>query len=337
MNTFVINNSDEIGCGSDITEFSLVYECQPWVFGATQTLDPGEISTNNELVPSDCVGQGEELPISIQLSEIGCILPLTTASEVPCEGECQIGASFSSAWLQGNTFQFTNTSTSNPSNLSVSFYWDFGFTTTTVENPIVTFPGPGNYFITFIVYSTEDPSCFGTISGQVPIVEEQDCCELFPSFTFEFLDEPFCQTVQFTNTTIGLCSETEFLWEFGDGETSTEENPIHEFEGYVGYIVTLTISFEGCSNSVVDYIIAGECYPHHGGDEGGIHISAKNGTGEDFLTDIFPNPASEKVTVELTSPVDELGIMTVYDVAGRTVYTKEIYLDEGTLNRTEFY
>ena len=56
-----------------------------------------------------------------------------------------------------------------------------------------------------------------------------------------------CFTYQFSDTTEGQihftnCSEnaSTYLWEFGDGETSTEKNPVHTFSSSSPYFVKLT-------------------------------------------------------------------------------------------------
>lgn len=46
--------------------------------------------------------------------------------------------------------------------------------------------------------------------------------------------------VQFTDKTIGIVSRWQ--WDFGDGHTSSEPNPIHEFAAAGAYTVTLTVS-----------------------------------------------------------------------------------------------
>jgi PKD repeat protein len=45
-------------------------------------------------------------------------------------------------------------------------------------------------------------------------------------------------SISFTNT--GTSENCTFLWDFGDGTTSTEENPIHEYTSATTFAVTLT-------------------------------------------------------------------------------------------------
>ena len=50
-------------------------------------------------------------------------------------------------------------------------------------------------------------------------------------------------TVTFTNTST-VSGEVTYLWDFGDGETSTEENPVHTYNAKGEYTVTLTVTDE---------------------------------------------------------------------------------------------
>ncbi|MDQ1255496.1 MAG: hypothetical protein QG656_87, partial [Candidatus Hydrogenedentes bacterium] len=50
-------------------------------------------------------------------------------------------------------------------------------------------------------------------------------------------------TVQFTDHSVtGAASITDWLWDFGDGETSTERNPVHTYLDRGRYTVTLTVT-----------------------------------------------------------------------------------------------
>ena len=73
--------------------------------------------------------------------------------------------------------------------------------------------------------------------------------------------------VQFTDDT--TCGCTSLNWDFGDGSSSSQQNPSHTYETPGPYTVTLTCSIED-SESVttkVDYIhpyttgVGGEAYP----------------------------------------------------------------------------
>ena len=68
-------------------------------------------------------------------------------------------------------------------------------------------------------------------------------------------------TVQFTNNSQNA---TSYLWDFGDGSTSTEQNPSHVYTVLGVYDITLTAEAGACGNSIYsedDFIIVGTTPP----------------------------------------------------------------------------
>jgi hypothetical protein len=61
------------------------------------------------------------------------------------------------------------------------------------------------------------------------------------------------QVTQFNDASSG--SPTSWLWNFGDGQTSTQQNPTHVFNGPGPFSVTLTVSNASGSSQVVQQVI----------------------------------------------------------------------------------
>jgi len=55
-------------------------------------------------------------------------------------------------------------------------------------------------------------------------------------------------SVQFTDASTTGCEVVEWLWDFGDGDTSTEQNPVHRYETAGVFTVTLTVG-DACGYS----------------------------------------------------------------------------------------
>lgn len=136
------------------------------------------------------------------------------------------------------TVLFRNTSTLNPE----GWLWNFGDgNISTLENPTHTYQDGGQYSIELSAYIGEDTISvtkehFISVSEPlIPIVgfsiEESG---IAPSTPFHFIDE-----------TIGTV--TERLWDFGDGNTSTSENPVHTYLQAGIYTVCLTVTGPGGS------------------------------------------------------------------------------------------
>lgn len=133
-----------------------------------------------------------------------------------------------------------------------TFFYDFGdgstaLTSTAPEMIAHTFTKPGTYLVT--------------------LYASNDCSSISTTETIVVLDQP---TVAFTaDRTIG-CNGTvvkfknnskngvSYLWDFGDGTTSTEFEPQHTFTGAgINYTVSLTATnLLGCTNTSIltDYI-----------------------------------------------------------------------------------
>ena len=131
---------------------------------------------------------------------------------------------------------FDKTVTNEP----IAFWnWDFGDgNTSTLSNPIHTYLTGGNFTVRLIVE---------TANGCKDTVNKIELVKTGPTPIVDFSATPlvYCvgQPVSFVNTTQGGLT---YLWDFGDGGTSTLENPIHMYTNQGFYDVTLTVFNNGC-------------------------------------------------------------------------------------------
>lgn len=133
-----------------------------------------------------------------------------------------------------------------------SWIWDFGDNSTaTIAHPTHIFPREGVYKVTLT--ATGGP-------GSTPAVFEQEISiMLFDptaeiSYTADLLELKFKATTTYARS---------FLWNFGDGTTSTEKNPIHTYQNEGDYTITLTATgFEGTTEKVVtqDITVSSSAY-----------------------------------------------------------------------------
>ncbi|RYF79781.1 MAG: PKD domain-containing protein [Chitinophagaceae bacterium] len=140
--------------------------------------------------------------------------------------------------------QFTDLSSAAPGTTNTSWQWDFGNGTgATTQNAQTTFSAPGNYTISLKV--TSDKGCFASFSKPAYI-------KLTGGLQLGFTNTPPARcrapfTVNFTNTSIGPGALTYF-WDFGDGNTSTQQNPLHTYTASGSYSVLLAVtSSNGCT------------------------------------------------------------------------------------------
>jgi PKD repeat protein len=70
--------------------------------------------------------------------------------------------------------------------------------------------------------------------------------------------------VHFTDqSTSGLYEMVSWSWDFGDGHSSTDQNPVHVYDNAGSYSVTLTITTSGgnASTTKTDLIVVSEAVP----------------------------------------------------------------------------
>jgi gliding motility-associated-like protein len=154
---------------------------------------------------------------------------------------------FSSPACETSIIQFTDASAANAGALT-KWTWNLGNgKTDTVQNPTNTYTTPNTYDVTLVVASSK-----GCISS---LLTKQVKINYLPVPNFGMpevcLNDP---TAQFSDSsTIGDGSEAQFnyLWNFGDGFTSTAKNAQHKYTAVGNYTIALTVtSKDGCSKSV---------------------------------------------------------------------------------------
>jgi PKD repeat protein len=167
------------------------------------------------------------------------------------------------------TIVFASGGTKNAS----CWYWDFGDGTTSTEpNPSHTYRVPGSYIIT--LRTTSGTSCSSTATtGHTEITATESTMTSNvtvyalppqPDFTATPLFGGIPLNVTFTDTTTN--SPTSWSWDFGDGSTSTVQNPSHIYREVGTYTVKLTATnAQGSANATRDsyinaYALAPETY-----------------------------------------------------------------------------
>jgi len=97
------------------------------------------------------------------------------------------------------------------------------------RNPEHTYTTKGNYQVMLVAYNNTSSNTFRhTVSVQKSI----SAC-----FTVSGSNHVVYEAINFTNCSVNA---NEFEWDFGDGTSSTQENPSHEYTTAGTYEVTLT-------------------------------------------------------------------------------------------------
>ncbi len=101
---------------------------------------------------------------------------------------------------------------------------------------------------------------------------------------------------------------TSYAWDFGDGGTSTQTNPLHTFASGGTYMVQLTISDSiGCVDSVLQTVQV-------------VYVGTSDVAA--FEGEIYPNPFADKLEVALAAPAKTKVVMELRNELGITIATK---------------
>lgn len=132
----------------------------------------------------------------------------------------------------GTEVQFTDLSSGNPT----SWMWHFGDgASSPLQSPVYTYQTPGVYTVMLTV---SDENGVSGESATQTITVQGSSTPVVADFKTEVTNGTH---VQFTDLSSGY-GINSWLWDFGDGSTSTERNPLHVYLKEGTYHVTLTVS-----------------------------------------------------------------------------------------------
>lgn len=148
---------------------------------------------------------------------------------------------------QGQQVQFNDLSQAGSGGVS-SWLWNFGDpgsgtgNSSALQNPTHIYNAAGTYTVTLLVTNTG--GCTDTIAKPVVI---------YTLPAVDFTIEPGCvnDSTHFISSTFVNPTATR-IWDFGDGFTSTDEDPYHIYTSSGSFNVVLTITdTAGCENSIM--------------------------------------------------------------------------------------
>jgi PKD repeat protein len=181
-----------------------------------------------------------------------------------------------------------------------SYLWNFGSgaspRTAETEGPHhVTYSSGGSKTVTLTLNGLDE-----TIKEEVLIVSKHPAAK----FTNSINDK----TVSFTNTSTNAES---YFWDFGDGSQMDQESPEHIYEFSGDYLVKLIAINSVCGNDTTEQWIS-------------FNIAGENNISQSNKIEIFPNPANEKLYIELPQTATGTAKIHVYNIQGQKVLNRNI-------------
>ncbi|MCS6934182.1 MAG: PKD domain-containing protein [Chitinophagales bacterium] len=182
-----------------------------------------------------------------------------------------------------------------------TYLWSNGATTQSIT---VTTSG------TYSVNVTNTNACAGV--GQSNTITVTVTPQPSASFTQSASGNPY--TISFTNTSTNA---TSYLWNFGNGQTSTEPNPTHVYNANGVYTVTLIATNGACTSTYSSTInITG--------------VSVEDITGSLESIKLYPNPNAGSAQLEIYANTNADAVVSIADFTGRTLYQVPVQLYTGT-------
>jgi PKD repeat protein len=202
---------------------------------------------------------------------------------------------------------FTDATTNTPT----SWAWTFtpstvtyvGGTNASSQNPQVEFNAAGTYTVNLaatnaVITNNENKINYITIN---PI----------SAAGFTFVDGPGTQ-VTFTDVSTNA---TSWAWDFGDGNTSTQQSPTHTYATSGSYTACL-IATNACGSDTI-------CQS--------VSIVSTGINTEDAQINVYPNPSNGRFILSMNTNGEEI-LLNVYNSTGQLVYTDMIAASQGEIS-----
>ena len=270
--------------------------------------DFGDGSTSTSQNPSHTYSAADTFHVCLTIhDDHGCSDTWCHSVIVSAVNPCHANFTFHATGLD---VSFTDVSTAGGA--ITSWQWDFGDgATSTSQNPQHTFAVGDTFHVCLTIHDSH--GCSDTYCHDVIVSSIHPC---HASFTFGI--DSTGTVIHFTNTSTGTTGSTTYSWDFGDGGTSTLENPTYTYPHTGHHVVCLFISDSttGCSSHYCHVVFHGHVHHHHQAYSTARVINS-DGVDNDFM--VYPNPVSNTVWVEYELPENALVKIEVYDLLGNIV------------------
>ena len=142
------------------------------------------------------------------------------------------------------TISFTNATAPTDPGSSFIWYLGDGTTNSTVINPVYTYTDAGTYVVSLVVFDPNSCDVKDSSSTFITVYPT-------PTVSFSFSLSPCSSSITTTNSSFGNFGNTPYIWNFGDGNTSTLPAPDYFYPVSGNYTLSLTaIDQNGCSSVV---------------------------------------------------------------------------------------
>lgn len=268
----------------------------------------GDMNTSDEVDPEHTYLSEGFFEVTLTASN-GC--GETSITQTVATGQFPL-ADFTSSFTGGCApFEVQFTDISSGTNLS-DWQWEFEGgvpAISTEQNPTVTYMEAGSYDVELTV--------FNSVGNNTMIFEDYIVVEPVPQPDYFYTINGLA--VAFTNTSVG---GTNYIWNFDDGEISSDFNPIHIYDEGGIYSVTLNAIEANCA-AAISYE---------------VFVDIQSSTDEEWLENIllFPNPTSGELYIQLPFSPAANGELNLKNINGQILRSEKIMNQKHRINISEF-
>ncbi|OWY21746.1 PKD domain-containing protein [Sphingobacteriales bacterium UPWRP_1] len=265
--------------------------------------------SGNNVVEILLAGDGAVHTLAVTDTETSGCTVLTEVTTPDCTPEAPCLAAYSYE-AQGLEVSFYNISATGAPIDSYTWNLGNGVTITNSATPVYTYNEAGTYNVCLTI--TAD-TCTASYCLNITLT---DACTGFASgFSVASLGQ---LSYQFTDASLGSTAN-EWLWGFGDGAISFEQNPFHEYEQPGNYTVCLVVqdTLNNCLDTYCTELLV----------TGVENIFSPNGV---LCLNIYPNPVSNHELVVdgfAQSDAGSVAILKLFGLQGSLVMQTTIKVD----------
>jgi PKD repeat protein len=128
------------------------------------------------------------------------------------------------------------------------------------------------------------------------------------------------------NSSVGI--NLTYLWDFGDGSSSSLQFPIHSYATNGPFNLCLTIDDgNGCTDTYCDSISNQGVWFRDSGFDLTVEAAEPTGIVNVDLTNnvnIYPNPVHNQVNIEISNWPSNAAKIVIRDMSGKSIFTKKV-------------
>jgi len=228
----------------------------------TWSWDFGDGTASSEQNPVHTFAAEGEYMVSLAMSSDSndcssvIVMPVYVGNDTIWPGECAAMYFYFADSSDYNTINFVDLSMGSNGTIPSSWTWDFGDGTASNEqNPIHTYQAFGDYEVCLTITSIDDitgDTCQSDFCSMVNVIDWENECQA--AFYYYPEGDPINGglDIQFLDNSWG--NPTDWVWDFGDGSSSNEQNPLHSYtEGGI-YQVCLSVSSPTCESTYCEEV-----------------------------------------------------------------------------------